>query len=370
MLDSHYQAINRIDAGDGYTADLHDLQFLPNGNALLMIYDTETVDMSRIVPGGQKDAAVTGLVIQEQDPSGNVTFEWRSWDHFAFLDSTAALTARQIDLVHGNALAVSNDGNLLLSSRNLSEITKINLQTGAVMWRLGGKANMFRFVNGQPFAFQHDVRQLQNGDLTVFDNQGTTQNPAASQAIEYRLDEVNRTATVVWDYQHSPAVFATFMGNTQRLPNGNTFLSWGAPFTRGGYNYFSMTEVTPQNQTLLDFTFDQPYVSYRAFVFPWHGQPVTLPTLAYKADSSGMTLGYSWNGATGVASYHLFAGTSPTSLTLIDEQPKIDFETQSHFSNLQKGMCYFQVAALDRTGNEMARSRLITTDGVTCPLPH
>ncbi len=369
LMDSHYRIAESYKAEDGYTADLHDLQILPNGDALLMIYDTETVDMSRVVPGGQKNAAVTGLVIQEQDPSKNVIFEWRSWDHFSLLDSTAVLTAPQIDLVHGNALAPTNDGNLLLSSRNLSEITKINLQTGAVMWRLGGKANMFRFVNGQPFAFQHDVRQLPNGDITVFDNQGTTDNPAPSQGIEYKVDEGSKTATVVWSFSHSPQVFATFMGNTERLPSGNTFLSWGAPFTRSGYNFFSMTEVTPQNQTIFDFVFDQPYVSYRAFLTPWHGYPDTPPALVVKSDATGLTLGYSWNGATEVASYRLYGGSSPQSLTLVDQKVKTDFETQSHLADLPSSECYFQVAALNSSGSEMARSNVVTSDGVNCPLP-
>ncbi len=369
IMDSHYKVVDKYEAKDGYTTDLHDLQLLPNGNALLMIYDTETVDMSKVVPGGQTNAAVTGLVIQEQDPSKNVIFEWRSWDHFSFFDSTAVLTAQQIDLVHGNALAPANDGNLLLSSRNLSEITKINLETGAVMWRFGGKANMFRIANGQPFAFQHDVRQLPNGDITVFDNQGTTQTPAPSQGIEYKLDEVSKTATVVWSFAHSPQVFGTFMGNTQRLPSGNTFLSWGAPYTQAGYNFFSMTEVTPQNQVIFDFTFDQPYVSYRAFLQPWHGYPDTLPALAAKGDASGLTLGYSWNGATEVASYSVYGGSSPQSLALVDKKPRTDFETQSHLVGLPANECYFQVAALDKNGNEMARSKVITTDGVTCPLP-
>ena len=67
---------------------------------------------------------------------------------------TSLLTDPQIDPVHGNGLAVANDGNLLLSSRNQSEVTKINLQTGEVMWRFGGKANQFKIIGGQPFAFQ------------------------------------------------------------------------------------------------------------------------------------------------------------------------------------------------------------------------
>lgn len=369
VLNSHYDIVDSYRAGDGYTTDLHDLQLLPNGNALLMIYDSETVDMSRVVPGGQKNALVTGLIIQEEDPSKNVIFEWRSWDHFKFLDSTAVLTAQQIDLVHGNALAFTNDGNLLLSSRNLSEVTKIDLQTGQVIWRFGGKANMFQIINGQPFAFQHDVRQLPHGDITVFDNQGTTQNPAPSRGIEYKLDEVQKTATVVWDYVHAPTVFGTFMGNTQRLPGGNTLLSWGAPFTRAGYSYYSVTEVTPQNQTVFDFTFDQPYVSYRAFLFPWHGYPDSQPTLAAKGDANGLTLGYSWNGATEVASYRVFGGSDSRHLQLIDQKPNTDYETQSHFSGVPQGECYFQVAALDPNGIEMARSKIISTDGVNCPLP-
>jgi len=366
LMNSHYQLVDSYRAGDGYVADLHDFQILPNGDALLMVYDAETVDMSKIVQGGKKDATVTGLVIQELDPSRNVIFEWRSWDHFSFLDTTVSLTDPQIDLVHGNALALANDGNLLLSSRDLSEITKINLQTGDVIWRLGGKANMFRLVNGQPFAFQHDVRQLPNGDITVFDNQGTTQNPAASVAIEYKIDETNKTATQVWSFAHAPAVFATYMGDAQRLPDGNTFLDWGAPFTGTRYAYDTMTEVAPDGQILFDLSFDSPYVSYRAFRFPWQGFPDTQPALASKVDGNAVTLGYSWNGATEVAAYRLFAGNSAQSLGLIEQKTKTDFETQSQFANLPQGECYFQVAALDQNGQELARSKVISTD-LGCP---
>ncbi len=368
VMDSHYQVVDTYKAGNGYTADLHDLQLLPNGDALLMAYDAETVDMSKVVNGGKKDATVTGLIIQELDPSKNVIFQWRSWDHFPFTDSTSNLTAQEVDLVHGNALALANDGNLLLSSRNQSEITKINLQTGAVMWRFGGKASQFKLVNGIPFAYQHDVRQLSNGDITVFDNHGTQQDPAPSHGIEYKIDETNMTATQVWEFTNTPPVFATFMGDTQRLPDGNTFLDWGAPSTADGYAFINMTEVSPDGQILFELAFDQPYVSYRAFHFPWQGFPDIQPALAFKADANGITLGYSWNGATEVASYRLYGGISSQSLGLVEEKAKTDFETQSHLSNLPSGECYFQVAALDKGGKELARSKTISTDPTTCPL--
>ena len=369
LLDSHYQVVDSYTAGNGYQADLHDLQILPNGNALLMVYDAVPMDMSSIAQGGKPNATVTGLVIQEFDPSKNVIFEWRSWDHIPFTDTTVDLTEQEVDLVHGNALELANDGNLLLSSRNLSEITKIDLQTGAMIWRFGGKANMFKLVNGQPFAYQHDVRQLPNGDITVFDNQGTTEQPAPSHAIEYKLDESNLTATQVWEYSHNPPVFATYMGNTQRLASGNTFLDWGAPYTQGDYAYVTMTEVSPDNQVLFELAFDQPYVSYRAFRFPWQGQPDDSPVMGYRIDDSGVTLGYSWNGATEVASYRLWGGNAPDALQQMEEKAKDSFETQSHFDQLPPDECYFQVAALDQGGNELARSQVLSINPVACPMP-
>lgn len=368
LMNSKYQVADTYQAGNGYVADLHDFLLLPNGNALLMAYDAQSIDMSQFVQGGNPDALVTGLIIQELDPSKNVIFEWRSWDHFSIFDSTSDLTADKVDLVHGNALAVANDGNLLLSSRNQSEITKIDLQTGDVIWRLGGKAGMFQFVDGEPFAFQHDVRQLPNGEITVFDNQGSPANPAASHGLMYRVDQVSKTARQIWSYTHDPQVFATFMGNTQVLPDGNVFLSWGSPSTKDPYAYVSMTEVSPRGHTLFELSFDEPYVSYRAFRFPWKASPVTQPDLAFKAHADQLTLGYSWNGATDVAGYRVFGGSVPDRLKVLQTVDKSDFETQSELSALPSGECYFQVAALDAQGAEMARSKLVSTDTRLCPL--
>ncbi len=366
-MDSHYQVVRKYQAGNGYTTDLHDLLVLPNGNVILMAYDAESMDMSKVVSGGNSNATVTGLVIQELDPSNNVIFQWRSWDFIPITDSNASLTDPAVDAVHGNGLALDNDGNLLLSSRNLSEITKINLQTGAVIWRLGGKANQFQFVNDEPFAYQHNIGVLPNGDISIFDNHGTEQNPAPSRAIEYKVDEVNKTVTKVWQFQDNPPIFATYMGDTQRMPDGNTFMDWGAPFTGTGYEFINITEVDANNNIIFQLAFDQPYVSYRAFRAPWQGSPLTRPDLAFKKDGSGLTLGYSLNGATGVASWKVYGGTSSSTLQLIDQKSKTEFETQTNVTNVTAGECYFQVAAIDKNGNEMARSKVVSTDNLVCP---
>jgi hypothetical protein len=128
-----------------------------------------------------------------------------------------------------------------------------------------------------------------------------------------------------------------------------------------------MAEVNPANQTILELTFDEPYVSYRAFRFPWQGLPSTPPALAYHIAGNTLTLGYSWNGATDVASYRVYGGDSPQLLNWIEDKPKTDFETQSQLTGLPQDECYFQVAAMDQNGNELARSNIISTDNTTCP---
>ncbi|HYN90185.1 MAG TPA: aryl-sulfate sulfotransferase, partial [Ardenticatenaceae bacterium] len=214
-MDRTYTVVDSYQTGNGYQTDLHDLQLLPNGHALLMSYDPQTVDMSRIVPGGHPTATVIGLIIQELDTAKNVVFEWRSWDHFAITDTVAALTTETVDYVHGNAVELDSDGNLLLSSRHLNEITKINRETGDVIWRWGGKRNQFVFSNDEPFVYQHDVRRLPNGNITLFDNR-TLETPEYSRAVEYHLDEERKVVTLVREYRNTPDTYSQAMGNAQR----------------------------------------------------------------------------------------------------------------------------------------------------------
>ena len=108
-------------------------------------------------------------------------------EHVNLLDSL-------IDPIHGNAIEVYSNNELLLSARNLNEITKINWNTGNIIWRLGGKNNMFEYENDTlGFSMQHDCRKLDNGNLSLFDN-GTFHSEQMSSVVEYKLDETNFTA--------------------------------------------------------------------------------------------------------------------------------------------------------------------------------
>ncbi len=269
-LDSSYVAVDSFATGNGYRTDSHDFELLPNGHALLLAYDPEPVRMDSIVPGGSPKAIVTGLIVQELDRAHRVVFQWRSWDHFAITDCNSplvSLTGTNVDAVHGNAVTADLDGNLLISSRHLSEITKIDRRTGAILWRMGANAknNQFAFVgDARGFSHQHDVRRLPNGDLMLFDN-GNGVLPERSRAVEYQIDEANHVAREVWEYRHSPDTYGSFMGSVQRFENGGTLICWGGVTSGAG-----LTEIGADRSVDFELGFTSRQIwTYRAYRFPW-----------------------------------------------------------------------------------------------------
>jgi hypothetical protein len=270
VLDSSYALVEKIECRNGYSTDPHELQFLPNGHALLLGFDVQPMDLSKVVRGGRTEANVIGLVIQELDQQRNVVFQWRSFDHFQIGDATnIEFSDYTIDAVHGNALDVDKEGNILLSSRNLDEITKIDRNTGAILWRLGGKNNQFTFINDTVgFSRQHDVRVLPNGNITLFDN-GNYHTPQYSRALEYAVNSQKKTSTLVWYYRNSPDCFGNALGSVQRLPNGNTLIGWGAENP-------TLTEVTPGGTKVLEMTLPFGVYTYRVYRFDWKQRTTSI----------------------------------------------------------------------------------------------
>jgi hypothetical protein len=267
LMDSNYDIYDSVRAGNGYYIDNHDILLMENGHFLILIYDQQVVNMSQIVPGGDPAALVTGLVIQEVDNNGNVYFQWRSWDHYEITDATwdIDLTSHWIDYVHANALELDADGNILVSCRHMDEITKIDYTTGEIIWRFGLNAenNLFTFTNDPiGFSHQHDIRKLQNGNYTVYDN-GNLHVPPFSRAVEYHLNELTMQATLVWEYQHDPGIYASLTGGNQRLPNNNRLIGWG------GTSPLAVTEVNSSNQVVLEIFLPDSVTGYRARKYPW-----------------------------------------------------------------------------------------------------
>ena len=92
MMDSSYNVIDSLYMQNGYVTDLHDVVVLKNKHSLLLSYDYEHVAMDTVVEGGDSNATVIGIILQELDENKNVVFQWRSWDHFKITDATYDIT--------------------------------------------------------------------------------------------------------------------------------------------------------------------------------------------------------------------------------------------------------------------------------------
>lgn len=266
VMDSHFNFIDTLTMGNGYHVDQHDVLMDEDGNHFLMAYDPQIVNMDTVVPGGNTEATVVGFIVQELDADHNVIFQWRSWDHFEITDANHTdFLADLIDYAHGNAFEIDFDGNMLMSLRNMEEITKIDLNTGEIIWRFGlhSQNNMFTFLNDTVgFSWQHDVRRLPNGNITVFDN-GNYHATPFSQALEFELDVENLTAELVWSHQHDPIIYGKATGAHRRLENNNAFICWGLTWPM---NY---SEVTHDGDLKWDFGWTEDVWDYRAFKFDW-----------------------------------------------------------------------------------------------------
>jgi hypothetical protein len=131
-----------------------------------------------------------------------------------------------VNWTHGNALDLDADGNLIVSFRNLGEITKIDVVSGAVIWRMGGRRNQFSFLDAlfPIFSGQHSARISGPAQLMMLDNLGVA---GESRAERYMVEEAGRTVRLAQSYSSVPRVVTQIGGSVQNLQSGRTLVSFG-----------------------------------------------------------------------------------------------------------------------------------------------
>lgn len=347
------QAYAKVDSFSviGYPTDIHGMTVAENGNVLLIGADRRYVDMSAIVPGGDPDALVQGLLIQEQDRNHMPVFQWSSFDHFEITDacSYVDLTGSFVDYVHCNSIDEDSDGGILVSCLAMTECTKIDRSTGELVWRLGGYMSenpSFTLLNDPlgGFSSQHDFRHVSGNLYSVFDN-GPHHSPQISRASVYELDTQEMTADLAWNYQMT-GMYGSHMGSMQVLQNGNVEVGWGD--VTGYQQRPDISEISPSGSVVFTGRLNQILLeSYRAMKFDWTGQAVVpyLVALARPAQSC-VQLTYNVFGEIPYSSYDIYQGTNPGSLSFLQNTAL----NQINVWALPTGMNYFRVKARDAQG--------------------
>jgi hypothetical protein len=340
IADSSYHVIAHVKAGHGYFADQHTFLLTPQGTALIECYH-ETRRAGRKVYDG---------IVQEIDlASGRVLFEWHSLDHVPLSDSYEPAPRNPnepYDYFHINSVGLAPDGNLLISSRHTWTVFEVDRHTGRIIWRLGGKHSDFKLGPGARFAWQHNPMPVGPNELRIFDNESNGQpREPVSRVITLRLNYQRRTATLVSSLEHPARLSAPSQGNSELLSGGDVFVGWG----RLG----RFSEFGPNGRLLLDAVFPPGYDTYRAYRFPWAGDPSTRPAVAAQRNGPDTDLQAFWNGATNVARWEILAGSAPDSLDQVETVPWNGLDTRTR---VRTSANWVQVAAEDAGGNLVATS--------------
>jgi Arylsulfotransferase (ASST) len=321
IYDHTYREIERVRAGNGYQGDHHEFVITPEDTALITIYSEVRRDLSGV--GGPVDGAVLDGIVQEIDiESGEVLFEWHSLDHVGLDESLydpPPDLETAFDYFHLNSIDPHPDGYLTISARRTSALYKVSRRTGEILWRLGGGKSDFAMGFGTRTDWQHDARYHPDGIITIFDN-GGIQKDVQSRAVVVEIDEDDMSATLVGEYTHPDQILAATQGNVQMLPNGNVFVGWGSE------PHFS--EFGRDGKLLFHASFPGDVESYRAFRFPWKGQPQEAPSIVAESGlKDEVTLYVSWNGATEVDTWQVLAGADPDELEPAVSARRKGFET-------------------------------------------
>jgi hypothetical protein len=345
IADASYRTVRRVQAAAGLHGDLHEFVITPRDTALLTSYVIRDADLSSV--GGSRKGTIQDAIFQEIDlATGRLLLEWRSLDHVPLTDSYAPVEANW-DFFHINSVDLDGDGNLLISSRSMQTVYKLD-KTGKILWRLGGKRSDFAIGPGAHFAWQHDARRQPDGTLTIFDNGATPAVEKLSRGLILELDEQAMTATLLRQYTH-PKILSGSQGSMQLLGNGNVFVGWGEVPHVSEFDY--------AGRMLFDAVLGEKYQSYRAFRLPWTGLPAEAPAIAVAEHDRQRTVYASWNGATGVHSWQLLAGPQANAL-----QPVSSTRSRGFESALRTGASvgpYLAVQALGASGALLGQSGTI-----------
>jgi hypothetical protein len=349
-----YDIARTVNAGDGLLADLHEFNLTSAGTALLTAYEVATADLSAL--GGSRRGTVLAGHAQEVDlRTGKVLFDWNSLDHVG-VDESYKPTAAQggepgaYDYFHINSIAETADGNLLISARNTWTVYKVDRGTGKILWRLNGKRSDFTIATAAHFYWQHDVREVNGGTVTLFDNDGISATmQRQSRALVLSVDTKAMHVDLAHAYVLPTRFLSATQGSTQLLADGRVFVGWGSQ------PYFS--EFAPDGTLLLEGQLPLNIQSYRALTHDWPGAPAGVPSVAVLENPAGGVVVYaSWNGATEIYTWVVLAGEHRSTLEPVGSQRWDGFETAVAINSAGP---YFATVAVDSAGRQLGRSPIV-----------
>jgi hypothetical protein len=131
---------------------------------------------------------------------------------------------------HANSLIRSPyDDGWLVTARFIDALIGVD-DAGAFQWQAGGRYETLAAEDpGAVFEHGHSSDAWSAFDgihLLMFDNGDHSPEPIVSRVVELVLDPAHGVYRSVWSLDDPERDFVSFLGDAQRLPNGNTLVVW------------------------------------------------------------------------------------------------------------------------------------------------
>lgn len=256
---------------------------MPNGNTLILGWERIANEVMiakgrdpQTVPKNVKSKGIKHSdfwldFVEEVNRDGQVVWEWHVIDHvgtgpdqldpnFILPMNVGAIYATS-DWSHFNSVEyVAETDQVLMNSRNLSEIYLVNKKTGKIEYRWGNKA---AYGQGKKASWydsgdhilsgSHDARWLGDGRVSIFDNGSERPEGHRSRVIVVNT----KTDEIEWEYRSwDTSSFSSHrQGAAQPLPNGN----WFVTSSNSGHVF----EVTEKGKIVWDFV--NPIIMDKAY---------------------------------------------------------------------------------------------------------
>jgi Arylsulfotransferase (ASST) len=263
IYDSSYHPLATVSAGNGYHADLHEIRLTPQGTAWIDIFDPIHANLSSV--HGSSDGVLTDSIIQQIDiKTGLVMWEWHALGHIALSESYNPVSHNSYpwDYIHINSIDPGSNEDVLLSARSSWALYDVDLRSGAINWRLGGKRSNFHQSAGARFYWQHDAEFQPGGLISVFDNGSTPPKERSSRGLLLAPDPATHTVALRQTFVNpAKRLLASSQGNLLSLSGGDWLMGYGG--------LPNITEYDASGHVLFDASFGKDVQNFRAYLAPW-----------------------------------------------------------------------------------------------------
>ena len=314
-------------------------------------YDLISID-------GPSDGWVAdGMFFELDVATGEVVFEWRGLKHLSLNDSRYGFNAKGAgytervpwDWLHINSVQrVGED--YLISARHHWAVYLISGKDGSIIWKLDGiDGGSFGSIP-ETFRWQHHARahnvtkdgmtvslfnNMVNGKKTKkFQTQGLAfwlPMPANKKNPPVLVKRLETPSEML--FSGTQGSYQMDLGNGKEFGKGNGFVGYGlVPVIREYGPADDGSDLIWQAQ----FGQEKAVMSYRGFKMDWHGTPRNWDPVVVFEDPRVQTprVYVSWNGATDITGWHVFAGDRQDQLKSIGVAEKKAFETVFELKNV------------------------------------